>query len=300
MVAFVRSAAPSGWTYPIRNVVVWAYTHDESAPNVDSYSACFDGLDEGRNLVQGDIPPDLVEPKPLAHLHIDRQGSAIYVPLQKAILVKYLHIKLISAYNLLRDEMPAPHIEVGYLGIAGLCVPPSGKLFEEEAAEELTFLDQQPLTIVHGFKPPSGLNVLTESFYDYAHTHRFVYLFPPMAWVNVQPSPLLSSSLTCASAHTWRCGQTSNPLATPFEDLKAIVSKLARDEAFSSGDMDLAFFHGSAVTDAQLASWCGLWSSDPTIAFIVHVSSLHASFHSTYPSMLSPSYRICTMNYSIS
>lgn len=161
-------------------MTVWTFRED-TPPDVAAYADCC--LNEETTLVQDEIPEHLVQPRPLAYIRIGLNEEAIYVPLKKPVLCKYVHIKFISAYNLCAPG-PAPHIEVKYVGIAGLCVQPNG-WFGDREAEEMTFSDKQPLSIVYGYRPPAQLNHLTESFYDYVHTNRFVYIFPPSSWVRL-------------------------------------------------------------------------------------------------------------------
>lgn len=186
-------AAPSGWPYPVRSVAVWGYgaADDEAEPVPGEYSECFNDLDEGRSLVQDEVPSDLVPPLPLAYLHIGPDDRAVYVPLNRPVLVKYLHIKFISAYNT-RSNDRASNIEVGFLGLTGLCVPPGGRLFDNKVSaeeEQIMFAKQLPPAMVYGYRPPPVLISLTEEFYDYMLSHRFVYLFPQNALVR---SPSLS------------------------------------------------------------------------------------------------------------
>ncbi len=187
-------AAPSGWPYPVRSVAVWGYgaADDEAEPVPGEYSECFNDLDEGRSLVQDEVPSDLVPPLPLAYLHIGPDDRAVYVPLNRPVLVKYLHVKFISAYNT-RSNDRAPNIEVGFLGLTGLCVPPGGRLFDNKVSaeeEQIMFAKQLPPAMVYGYRPPPVLISLTEEFYDYMLSHRFVYLFPQNALVR---SPFLDA-----------------------------------------------------------------------------------------------------------
>jgi hypothetical protein len=173
-------------------VAVWGYgaSDDEAEPVPGEYSECFNDLDEGRSLVQDEIPSDLVLPLPLAYLHIGPDDRAVYVPLHRPVLVKYLHVKFISAYNT-RSNDRAPNIEVGFLGLTGLCVPPGGHLFDSKVSaeeEQIMFTKRLPPAMVYGYRPPPVLISLTEEFYDYMLSHRFVYLFPQNALVR-SPSP---------------------------------------------------------------------------------------------------------------
>lgn len=285
LAGLVLRQPPSGWPYPVRSVAVWGYgaSDDEAEPVPGEYSECFNDLDEGRSLVQDEVPSDLVLPLPLAYLHIGPDDRAVYVPLHRPVLVKYLHVKFISAYNT-RSNDRAPNIEVGFLGLTGLCVPPGGRLFDSKVSaeeEQIMFTKRLPPAMVYGYRPPPVLISLTEEFYDYMLSHRFVYLFPQNAL-------------------------TLSRYATPFEDLRAMLNEVIKEGTVPSVG-DLAFFHGPSPFDAQLARLCGLWNENPTIAFIdlhnqlFYVSNnvdlttekvrgfLHDCLAGTYPRQMRPS-----------
>jgi len=195
--------APASWPCPVRNVLIWSYGDGDEGegkeePTIAEYSCFFNQFDEGKSKVQDQLSGHFVFKKPLAYLHLQPDEDSIYVPLSEPVLVKFFHIKFLSAYNRRRRERtspssspsPPPNIQVAFLGLAGLCMPlRSG---ESHMAEGFRFLKNLPPVMVHGNRLPLQLTTLTDEFYDYIHSHRFVYLFPSQ-------SPVSRLTLLCVA-----------------------------------------------------------------------------------------------------